>query len=197
MSSGLTLLIFFSPAIDHFFPIQTCFLQILAHCMYLLFWAILELINRGYHTVWSVGVPAIINEYVLCLSAWHMMADALPDTVSCLEIRGRTVQLSLSRFGLSSVSSIISNDATVKGPLLQPEVSAVQVTIFINTAYSHCLSLDFAVSSSSKFSSSSRLSYRLKMMLNRNTNKCCNMGTTKYLDKCQNKNSLTSVKTRG
>ena len=50
------------------------FLQILAHFMYLckLFSAILEQIGICYSTVWSVGVPAITNECVLCLIACKM-----------------------------------------------------------------------------------------------------------------------------
>ena len=60
---------FFSPAIDYFSPSETCFPQILAHCMYLSLRAILEKIGICNSTVSSVGVPGIVNKCVLGLSA--------------------------------------------------------------------------------------------------------------------------------
>ena len=55
-----------------------------------------------YCTVWSYWAQAIIIGCVLCLCAFKIsshMADAY--TLSFIEIRGRTVQPGLSRFGLS------------------------------------------------------------------------------------------------
>ena len=65
---------FISPAKDYFSPSETCLIQILAHWMYLSFGATLELIGICTCTVWSVGVPAIINECVLCFR--QCMQDA-------------------------------------------------------------------------------------------------------------------------
>ena len=44
--------------------------------MYLSFGATLAPIGICYHTVWSVGGPAIINEGVLCLGARKMQRFA-------------------------------------------------------------------------------------------------------------------------
>ena len=96
---------FISPAKDYFSPSETCLIQILAHWMYLSFGATLELIGICTCTVWSVGVPAIINECVLCFSAckMHRLAQAwCLHTFSFFKIWGRIVQPRPSRSGLSN-----------------------------------------------------------------------------------------------
>ena len=98
---------FFSPAIDHFSPSETCFLWILAHCMYLSFGATLALEQFGIcnSTVWSVGVPAIltqwiINECVLCLKHARCIAGAghKPSayTILFFKIKERTMLMKFS-----------------------------------------------------------------------------------------------------
>ena len=83
-----------------------------------------------YCTVWSYWAQAIIIGCVLCLCAFKIsshMADAY--TLSFIEIRGRTVQPGLSRFGLSKAKGkgrllrFWSNStATPDGSEQKPEV---------------------------------------------------------------------------
>ena len=98
---------FFSPAIDYFSPSETCFLQILARCMY---GATLEQIGICHLTVWSVVVQTVFQQLLInvsCVSvharciAWHK-PGAYILRFSFFEIRGRNVQSCLSRSGLSN-----------------------------------------------------------------------------------------------
>ena len=74
---------------------------------------------------------------------------------------------------------------------MQPEVCAVQVAILIHEAYArsshscHCIILPLSTGSHSSFSA--RLVYMLKMLFDRDTNKCFNKDITQYLAKYHNK----------
>ena len=78
-----------------------------------------------------------------------------------------------------------------RGPLLQPEVRAVQVTILIHAAHSrssharHYITPQLSTGSRSPFRL--RQFYRLKMLFDSDTTKCFNKDITEYLDKYQNK----------
>ena len=85
---------FLSPTIDHFSPSQTCFLQIQAHCMYLLFGARLAPIGIWYRMLVLQQLlmkVSCVLVHARC-SASHKTAAY---TLSFFEIRGRTVRVAL------------------------------------------------------------------------------------------------------
>ena len=79
----------------------------------------------------------------------------------------------------------------LRGPLLQPEVRAVQVTILIHAAHScsfhACYYMTLPLSTGSRSSFRSRRFYRPKIFFDRDTNKCFDKDRTEYLDKYHNK----------
>ena len=121
-----------SPAIDHFSPSETCLLQILPHCM-----TVHVSIVRGHtwvnwhmhSTVWSVGVPATINEWVIvsCVSVHARCITMYKNGTYILTyfyIRGRTVQPGPSRFGLSNY-----NYQGVDSPILPETATSLQCAL--------------------------------------------------------------------
>ena len=79
----------------------------------------------------------------------------------------------------------------LSGPLLQPEVRALQVAFLIHAAYSSSSHASHIVipllSTGSRSSYCSKLVYMLKILFDRDTNKCFDKDITKYLDKYHNK----------
>ena len=84
----------------------------------------------------------------------------------------------------------------LRGPLLQPEVRAVQVIILIHAAHScsshACYFLTPQHSTDSGSSFCSRLLYQLKILFNRDINKCFDKDIAEHLDKYNNKRIITS-----
>ena len=91
-------------------------------------------------------------------------------------------------FDLLRAKSLVEK---LSGPLLQPEVRAVHLAILIHAAYS-CSSHSFhriipPLSTVSRSAFRSRLVYMLKILFDRDTNKCFDKDMTEYLDKYHNK----------